>query len=282
MAVISGIGAVVHHAGSAESTVRQWQIRLRGLPHPFTATNTDGAMNRNIGNVDWRGFVLGYGHTPNVFPGDSFLFEGTTDGTQGVTGTARCQRITITTPVERGAQIQYRVDFAANGVLTLLADVGGTPLVDATAVNAYTAVGKKINLGGTTRTDDGTAVPQLRLWQLSMSRRLRPYVHTQTDGQVQRTTGNLDVQWLYQVYVDSPADVTQIPGLQSVNMMKFYVTPTRFWQLRWGKLETVAPFGANREGQEDVGATLRGGLVSYANGELGSIYTPADSAKWGT
>jgi hypothetical protein len=88
------------------------------------------------------------------------------------------------------------------------------------------------------------------------------------------------VQWLYQVYVDSPADATQIPALQSTQMMKFYVTSTTFWQLRWGKVEAVDPFGANREGQEDVGATVSGGLVAY-NGAAGSIYNPADSAKWG-
>jgi len=281
MSVISGIGAVVHTAGTAESTVREWAIRLRGMPPPYAATNTNGAMNRDTGNVDWRGFYLGYGHTPSVFPGDSFAFEGVTDGTKGAYGTARCERITITCHIERGSQIEYRVDFAANGALALAADVGGTPLTDGTAVNAFTSVGRKINLGGTTGTDDGTGVPLARLWRLSVARALRPYVHTGTAGQVQRETGNLDVQWLYQVYVDSPADTAQIPTLQSTEMMKFYVTSSTFWEVKWGKIENVDPFGANREGQEDVGATISGGLVAY-NGAAGAIYNPAKAAKWGT
>lgn len=281
MGVISGIGAVVHTAATAESTVREWGIRYRGMPPPYAATNTQAAMTRDTGNVDWRGFYLGYGHTPSIFPGDSFAFEGTTDGTKGVYGTARCDRITITCHIERGSQIEYRADFSSNGALALAADVGGTPLTDASAVNAFTSVARKINLGGTSQVDDGTAVPQARLWRLSIARALRPYVHTGTAGRVQRESGNLDVQWLYQVYVDSPADTDQIPALQSAQLMKFYVTSTLFWEVRWGKVEAVDPFGANREGQEDVGATISGGLCGY-NAAAGSIYNPTPTLKWGT
>jgi hypothetical protein len=283
MGVLSGLGAAIKveippAAAAAESTVREWRIRYRGHPPPYAATNTDGATARDTGNTDWRGFYLGYGHTPLVFPGDTFTFTGSTDATNGATGPAICDRITITCYIKRGLQIDYRVDYSANGALTL----GAAAAVDDTAVNAFTSVGRTLKLGGTSQVDDGTAVPGLGLWRLVVSRANKPYVHTGTAGKTQRTVGTLDARWIYQLYVDDPSDTDQLPALQGNPLMKFYVTSSTFWELRWGKLLDIDPFGADILGPENVGATLLGGMTADVGGVAGSIYNPVGTLKWGT
>jgi len=282
MGIVSGIGAVIHLDGSAESTVRRWEIAYRGLVDAEVATNTQGGTHRIPGNTDWRGYYLGYGHTPSVFPGDSFAFKGTTDGTKGCYGTAICDSILIRCPIRQGTKIEYRVDFSADGSLKLAADVGSTPLVDDTSVAAFQSIGRKVALGGTSQTVDGTDVPQLHFWDFLVASRNRPYVHTNTAGSVQRNPGNLDARFRYGVYVDNPADTTQLPTLQDEGMLKFYVTSTTFWELRWGLIEEIAQFGANVESAENVIAVVSGGLTTTSGDVKGSIYNPAGELKWGT
>lgn len=267
--MISGITAAIKLGASVESTVRGWQIRERNDQPYFAATNTAGAANSIEGNTDWKGSYLQYGHTPLVFPGDTFAFIGSVDGTNGVSGNAICERLTITCHGERGAVIGSTVEFAANGALTW----GAAAAADTSAQTALTSIARVLKM-------DGVDVPQLRLWRLDFQARNRPGVHTGTvtAGQTERTPGNLFVSWVYQLYVDDPA--TQLPAKNSTSLMRFYVTATTYWELKWGRVQAIGPYGGNVEGARNVGAMVSGIMASEITGVDGQIVNPGGVTKW--
>lgn len=267
--MISGIGAAIKLGASVESTTRRWFIRQRGQHPYFAATNTAGAGNSISGNTDWQGQCWLYGHTPLVFPGDTFAFIGSVDGTNGVTGNAICERLTITCHGERGGNIEAAVGFAANGALSF----GAAAAADTSAQTAITSIGKLLKL-------DGVNVSQERLWRLSFWARNYAGVHTgvATAGTTERVTGNLFAAWTYQLYVDDPS--TDLPAIGDKPLMRFYVTDSTYWELKWGHVQEIDPYGADREGARNVGATVSGIWSSEVGGVDGQVVNPAEVIKW--
>lgn len=264
MGVISGISAAV--SGASGITMREWRIREIQRGPKWVASISQAGVSAACGAKDWRGYFLGYGHTPVVFPGETFTFLGSVDGTLGVTGPAICDRIVITWDIEAGKVIEYRVDFSANGTLSkgaAAATDSGTPVV-VCSTSMY------VKIDAQNQTD-------IRYMRLVITAANRPYNSSDTAGQVKRNSGNINAECLYRLYQDSPAN---LPALAMPKVLRFYVTATTYWELTWMRLEEIEDYGVNLEEAENVGATIKGAFVAYNGTGAGTIINPATTTKW--
>ncbi len=264
MGVISGISGAVN--GASGISMREWRIREVQRGPKWVASISQGGVSRKCGVKDWRGYYTGYGHTPVVFPGETFTFLGSVDGTLGVTGPAICDRIVVTWDIEAGKVIEYRVDFSGNGTLSkgaAAATDSGTPVIKC-------STGMYVAIGGGRQTD-------IRYMRLVITAANRPYVSSDTAGQVKRLPGNIDAECIYKLYQGTPAN---LPALAVPNQLRFYVTAGTYWQLMWMLLEEIEDFGVNLEEAENVGATIKGAFVAYNGTGAGTIIDPATTTKW--
>lgn len=274
MAIVAGILAAVKKGASTESTTAGWRIRDLSQSAHCPGSNTQGGDQTTAGNSDWLGQYRNYGHTPIVFPGDEFTFLGVirkpAGGALSATGSAICERITLSIPGEQGGNIQYLVNLASNGALTY----GSETLTDTSAVQAVNAAGRKASWGGAGAEID---VPDTRMMRLVLGAANKPYAASSVPGVRRRVEGVTFAQWLYQAYTDV---VTDIPTRGTTGILRFYVTATTFWELKWVRIEMVDDFGAEIEGRTPVGYTVGGTWLSRLGDETGYIKDPAGATRW--
>ena len=270
MTVIAGLQATVRKGASTESTTAGWKVRDLSQSAHCPASNTQGGDQTTAGNSDWFGFYRNYGHTPIVFPGDKFAFLGAilkpAGGAMSAAGDAICQRLTLHIPGEQGGNIQYQVELAGNGPLTY----GSDSLSDSSAVAAVNAAGRKAAW-------DGVDVAETRLMRLAIGAQNRPYAGSGLPGVRRREPGVTYVQWLYQCYTDNPA---AIPVRGSTGVLRFYVTATAYWELKWVRVELIDEFGAEIEGQKNVGYSAGGSWLARLGAETGYIKDPSGASRW--
>jgi uncharacterized protein YneR len=227
-----------------------------------------GAEGQLAGNTDWRGVYLGYNHTPNVFPGDSFPFTMSLDGVNGVTGTARCERLRIRAPVEEGQKIEFEVTFGGNSALAR----GSAVAADTDDIDTVSAISRDVEFAGVAEAD-------VRYWELDLYlKNVRRYTTSTLAGSYRRNSGILAGRWKYGIYTD---DITAASArINNFYVMKFNVTATLFWQLTWGHVKGVRDLTADYESDENVNAEVYG-VFSGANGtSIGSIIDPLVATKW--
>ena len=274
MTVIAGLQATVRKGASTESTTAGWKVRDLSQSAHCPASNTLGGDQTTAGNSDWFGFYRNYGHTPIVFPGDTFAFLGSikkpAGGAISASGDAICQRLTLHVPGEQGGNIQYQVELAGNGALTYGAD----SLTDSSNVAAVNAAGRKASWGGA---DAEVDVPETRLMRLAFGTRNRPYAGSGLPGVMRRVESITYAQWVYQCYTD---DATLIPVRGSTGILRFYVTATTYWELKWVRVELIDEFGAEIEGQKNVGYTVAGSWLARLGTETGYIKDPSGVNRW--
>lgn len=267
MGVIYGKDAAVSADGSVEPTINGWQIDYQGNLVPYVASNTQGGTGRNAGNIDWTGWYRQYGHTPLVIPGDSFDGIFSVDGTNGALGTARCLSTDWQWDLEQGGYIISRTTFGANGVLSLGA-----------AAAADSATPTPSNVKGLYVALDGTQQANVDRMQLSMQRQCRRYCSAECDGQFYRTSGDLDVVGRWRVLEDDPAE---FPTIQARHVVRFYVTSSTYWEMTWMRIESVEPFGVDRQNKRDpVGAVITATFTGFDGTSAGTIKNPGGFTKW--
>ncbi len=264
MGVISGISGLV----DGRSAVREWKIREIQRSAAWVDSITRAGVARACGIKDWRGYFLGTGHTPVTFPGQTLTFTGSVDGTLGVSGPAICDRIVVTWDIETGEVITYRVDFSGNGTFSK----GAAAATDTATPVFKCSTGMYVAIDGSRQTD-------IRYMRLVIIAANRPYVSSDTAGQVNRTPGNIDAACTYRLYQDTPANLS---ALATPGILRFYVTASTYWELKWMVLEEIDDYGADREGAENVGATIKGAFSAYVGTTVGTIISPSTTQKWPT
>jgi hypothetical protein len=182
-------------------------------------------------------------------------------------GTALCERLRIRAPVEEGQKIEYEVHFGANGSLT----AGAAAAADVTEVGAISAMERDVEF-------DGAPEADVRFWELDIYlRKVRRYASSDTSGEYRRNTGILAGRWKYGIYTDNMA--TAEARLNSFYIMKFNVTASLFWQLKWGHVKSVE-LNMDYEDELNVHAEVSG-VFSGSNGTLiGNIINPTPTTKW--
>jgi hypothetical protein len=267
MGVYSGIGAAAKIGASVETTLSGWKVQESNRAARYSASQTGGADTSTAGNNDWKGWYRTYAHTPLPFPGETFAFLGSIDGSLGVSGAAICERLILTCPIEAGKNIDCRVEFSSNGALSY----GAAEVADTSTVQAYNAAGRKM-------AKDGTDVADTRFWRLVMGARNKPHAGSSNAAVVMRTPGVVYANWVYQAYTNDP---TTVPVKGSTAALRFYVTASTYWSLFWNRYENINEFGADIEGQENVLYTAAGSFAGWLGTALGHIKNPAGVAKWG-
>lgn len=266
MGVISGLQAAVKVASTVESTTAGWQVRDLSRAARYRASNTEGAETSAAGNRDWSGWYRNYGYTPLLFPGDEFTFYGSIDGENGCSGSAIAQRFTLQIPAEAGGNVGYRVDFASQGALSY----GPAVAVDTSAVNAVNAAGRKANWAD-------VDVGETSYMQLTLGAYNRPFAGSSVPGIVRRAAGAIHGQFLFQAYTNDP---TLIPAVGSTGVLRFYVTASAYWELKWCRVEIMDDFGADHEGQRPVGYSVGGSFACRLGSEMGHVLDPAGETRW--
>ncbi len=268
MGVYSGIGAAAKVATNVETTVSGWKVQEMNRAAHYSASLTGGGDTSTAGNDDWKGWYRTYAHTPLPFPGDTFTFLGSIDGSVGLSGEAICDRLILTCPIEAGNNIDCRVEFSSNGALSK----GVAVAVDSGSAVAFNAAGRKVAV-------NGVDVPDTRFWRLVIGARNKLYAGSTNAGVVKRTPGVVHANWVYQAYTD---DLTTVPTKGDTAVLQFYVTASTYWSLYHNRYEQIRELGADIEGMENVLYSAAGSFAGWLGTSLGHIKNPAGASKWGT
>jgi hypothetical protein len=232
------------------------------------------------GNVDWSGAYDAYGHTPANMPGDGFTFTGSTDGTLGVEGVAIVDSVVITCDIAAGGILSHVVNFSANGVL----DLSGGVATDATPLIPPSAIGCKVALDFS-KTDTPAFADETDVlnWTLTLTAANTPYVTSSTAGQTKRNQGNIDATMSYAVLIED-GDAANLPLKNSIAAIRFHVSASLFWEIRWGIFGDISDINIDIETAAMVGATLNASLNVIENIDstdtIGAIVNPATSDFW--
>jgi hypothetical protein len=260
-------------AVDAVNTVGMWTVTYEGNPFEYHASNTAGASGQLCGNKDWSGSYEMLGTAPITahMPGASFTFIGSVDGNsasaadKGCTGTARVDSIVVTAPIAAGGPVTTTVNFSANGALT----VGTAIAVDTTVPQPPEAKLAFLDIGGAT-------VDGVQSITMTITADNKPYV---SGGETLRIEGNFTVTLSYDVL---EGDYATLPAPGDELIVKFYVTASLFWHLKWMHVENLTDLKADIASNEIVGATVNTKFNGFVSGVVGWIDTPTPSDWWGT
>lgn len=260
-----GVETALSMAIDGETTARVATINNTRELTPYVGSGSSAGTGRKCGVKDWRGTGMAYGHTPGVFPGDSFTLTYSFDGTNGYTGSAYCEQIDVIIDVEKGRYIENAVHCSRNGALTS----GAAAATDSSVPDPPCPESLSVKL-------DSTAQDDVRFMQLMIRCPGKKYVSSDTAGGRQRKRGAIDARLTYRVYNILPSALP-VPGTNYlVNVM---VTATLSWELKWMRCESVEHM-ADHESDEPVSAEV---VMSFNNSDgtsLGWIKNPAEATKW--
>lgn len=278
MAVLTGIAGAVEKATTDIDAVAEWSINHTADLQSFVASNTKQGTVVLDGNTDWTGSYRAYGHTPSIMPGDEFVFHGSIDGTNGATGSAIGDSVTITCDIEAAAPLVHTVAFSAHSsALTL----GASAAADATTPAGLSSIGCDVQTGTAVGTPVYTAITDVRSWELTIQRANVSYVSSDTAAQVYRLAGNISGTISVSVYEDDWAD---LPAVNAHSYIRLYVSATEYWDIGFVKWGEATDLTVDREGAGMIGATLNGQWTGYelvdAAFAEGYIKTPAVVTWW--
>lgn len=259
----------VNMAVDGVNTLRQWRIVDRSELRPYAASNTKSGYGRNCGIVDWEGVYLGYGILPAVFPGETFTFTGSLDGSHGYTGSAYCNRVEIIVDIENGNYVEYAVGFACNGILTPSKALVAS---DVSIPSPPCPEGLTVSL------DDG-AQTHVRFMRLIMENKGAPYVDSETAGRRQRTRGIFDAKLQYSQYFEDPT--AELAEKDIDYNVKVGVGTSLSWDISFMRVESVQPI-VDLSKDENVGAVIEMAFNASDGTSMGHVKTPEEIPveKW--
>lgn len=264
-------------AVTGESSIFGTYIRRFDRLVPFFAGNMGGGTGRKSGNSYWDGHYYTYARDtdgnrqPARFPNDQLTLAASFDsGTKLMTGTARCKLLEIEWPIESGGYVIHKVGFVCDGALS----TGGASATDSTLACPMSVEGQSLSL-------DGATVANVNYMKLVIASMTCPYVDSTSAGQWRHAAANLDITAQWRVNSDDPADW---PTIGYAHLVKMYVTATKFWELKWMRIEGVQPIYQERrdptEPARPTAATMTAKMNASDCTALGYIKNPAATAVW--
>lgn len=281
MSVLSGFGGAV---GSVD-TVRDWKISSSADLAAFVASNTVKGTGRLDGNYDWTGSYTCYGHTPVNFSGDAVSIILSLDGAVGVTGEIVISEVTLDWDVEGAGIISHNTTFEGDGAIGLGAAVAS----DSTIPNPPSAAGCGLFTGTLIDAPVFTEITDIRTMSLTLTAATPSYSSSGTyaDGKprIKRLSGGvIDASISWTTYQETGANLL-VPG--DVHVFKLGVdpgaTPTKFWEIRWMRVDEASDFGADIEGSGLVAAAQGASLDAFNQVPItktGKITDPAGAVRW--
>ncbi len=290
MAVIGGIGGHISKGtlgGGGEAAipcVRTWGINSTADLKEAVCSASKGAKIRVGGNKDWNGNWTGYGAIPDVWPGDTFEFEGAIVGAAGAavgaSGDAMAQSILINIDIENGEIINHVVNFNSHGALTL-----GTITVpaDTSVPDPATGSGMKVEIA-TDPFSSFSEISEVRTVALTFNKENQPYRSSGTAGQTKQVEGNLDALLALTCYADSADGWASFPQPNTVYAVRVYTTATLFWLIKFMRASELGGMDVDIEGNSIVGCSINLGLNAFtdvsATPTEGIIVDPDSATRW--
>lgn len=273
-AILSGKNMAVDSTNA--TGIYAFHIEMDHYPPWMVGGNQSGAVIRDSGNLDWGGFFKANGHTPVLFPNDSFTFlcAPKQTGSVGVSGTAICLAIEIVVDQRNPRNpvpIVNQVWFAANGAIV----PGTTAPTDTSTPQLFPGKGLCAYFG---ESQGRTKFQRLRIF----SRGVVETVDCTSAGQFMRDGGEIDAEFEWIVNTDDSGDFP-LPSAGEQNT-RCYVTDSTYWDINW--MEIVGypkPWQADRRDRptEPVDARFLAKFTAYAGTTKGYIKNPAGTTKWG-
>ena len=261
MAVISGLDMAVN----GQNTARAFTMEISDELNEYITSGLSSGVGNKCGVDDWKGAGMFLDAQPWVFPGDTFTFTGSLDGTYGFTGSAYCEAIEIVWDIEKNEYIASSVQFSRNGTLT----IGLAAATD--TVRAYPACTESLPLLlGTVEQSDVTYA------RLKMSCRGLPYVTSATSGGRLRKRGSFRAELEYHRYYQNPGS---LPTRGLEYRLQMYDTATTYWDLSWMKVRKIMPY-VNPESNRPVNAKVIMDMTGTNATDMGSCINPSLATKW--
>lgn len=258
-------------AVDGETSVRGFKIKYGGRIPGVTASGYTYGTGRTKPVTDWSGQYFGYGYQPANMPRSRFTLTASIDGVKGVTGAAYATKVIIRGSIEKGGQIEYIVEFKADGALTL----GAAAAEDTDAPEIYDATASNIATG-----TDGTNWayrPCIRDWVIEITAKDKPYSASCTPRVTKRTMGAIDARVLWRYYLENIDVINELTPAHATNerYVRVYVTSELFYQFDSCRIMEIDDFGGDHEGDENVaGAMMAEWNITKDGSELGQILLP--------
>jgi hypothetical protein len=266
MAILTGKNGAVEKGAVTVPTVRQWQVTTSADAPSYAASNTKGGTSRIDGNKDWSGSYQAYGALPAVTPGESFVFHGSINTVNGVTGACLCNQIEITWDIEAGTPISHTVSFEANGALT----IGAETAADATIPDPPTSKGTKASMWSLIDIPAETAITDIRTMTLTFTSANQSYKTSTTNGQTERVAGILDWTASITVYED---DFDDLPDVNDIVELRMFADSTLYWQLKYAIVTEVTDLEVAIESGDKIGATINFAMVGFTDAGTSPVPT---------
>ncbi len=280
MAIKTGIGG----ATLGVEAMRSWTVDYDEDAAKAIASNTQGTEIVLPGNTQWGGNYSAYGDTPPHMPGDAITpFKGSHDGSLGVFGNAKSEKITLAVDIASGGIIGFVTDFIGDGALTIGASVAS----DASDAAPPTVIGTKLKLAvaSGSMTYAELADVGIGVITLVLERPVATYIDSSTGGTRKTTSdiGNLTGSLTFTV---NYGDASDLPILGEEYGAQIFVNATEFWHVDFLRVVKVSPIMANREANppEILNATIEmafSGFVTISGTTYnGQIINPALGSYW--
>lgn len=281
MGVISAKSGAISMAGVVQTTVKDITIDPQQSAAMYGASNTQGSVARADGNADWKATftVYGSGATATVFPGDTGTLIAYT-GAADWTGNYIVDECEIECDIKGGGLVSARVSVSGNGPLTTQASSG---VSDSTGPIPLPVKNLKVNYDGSDRTD-ATG------WRLTIKSENKEYHSAATYDSgtglnwAKRVAGRKDAAGSWTELEGTPSLLPVIGETGGTKILKLYVTPTTFYEVKWPKVISVnhpIPVEAGDIVEATIGWEFNG-LYAAAGvaGVVGYVKKPSTSAWW--
>jgi hypothetical protein len=270
MSVITARNFQISTDGTTVSTASKGRILRVSEAGPAHASNFKGGTGRGCGVGDWQGYFMAYGHTPPLFPNDTFTLVCSLDNTNSASGDAICTGIDIVVPnePERDGKnyVFYRVYFGAMGADLTFGS--SPPSTDVSQAAMFCASGLPLKLDNVA--EDEIIRSELRI-------RAAAPRYAKDTGWYSRTAGNLDWELDYRRRISS---LGSLPAIGTLKVVKQYVTAALFWELSWGRVTEPFDVEIDRESNAIVAASVKLEMSAYYGTSYGHINNPATTQCW--
>ncbi len=277
MAVIAGIdGHISKESTTKISCVRTWGITTAASLQEAVCSAAAGAKFRVDGIIDWSGQYSAYGAVPDIWPGESFQFDGAIVGADaaavGVTGDAICDSVVINIDIEARAILNHQVNFSAegsdldfaNGSVDVPADDGIPAPVTASACKVEIAPGLAFT--------SFAEIAEVRTATITISKENLAYASSSTGGVTFRKEGNLDARLDITAYAALADGWDSWPKPNVIYAIKVYVNATEFYLFKYLVTQDMGGLDVDIEGGGLVGGSLGFDFTGYAE-ETGPTWT---------
>lgn len=263
---------------NGRSAIQNWSINHTSFPAVTKPSNLRNGTMRRKGVQDWNGSFTQVHGKPDLFPGESFTFQGYTSSDTDVydtngevySGTAFIDSMNMVWSWANGTPaILTTFNFSGSGALTS----SNTKYTDTSTEMTPSICDLKIEQADV---DVFSAIANVTniTWNVTAENVGR--ANSSTSCWVERKAGNID--WTLAV---TEEETDQLLAIGDNFQLKLYVNATEFWLLKWGHLESYTDLTVDVESGDIISKVINFSMEGHdGTTGVGTIKDPDDTAQW--